>query len=617
MQDNFGIEHPITEPTLQTLLRSWFGLHVVTLAAFIIQRSTHPTVFGRYSTKVAFAIVLLALSTPLVIWEVRTLPQLSTKTEHRFGRRTWWGLLFLSAILLCGVWLAPIGPTTSHQLLRFYFSVMWGTVALWALAHLSPWPVEITHALPSSLVVGTCLVLLWVATFFPGLKWTDEGLMANAAWAYFHTGTPVSTMYQPTYQYVMSFWVLGLGVWLNFFGMSLSAARLYIFVLGLLSLLVTFLAARKVYSTLAAWGAVIAGAFGLSTINYVNTDIEVTLLLSLALYVYVTTTGHPTWRHGVVGFLVSFSVDGHPIAYRIGIAFGMAYLWEWFQLLRTKRRWVWHTPTLWLVLGAGLGLGTYVSWYAAHNAMFRTYANSPFTFNGLESLSVFASELREAVHATPLLLLLSVLGAFAAWKRNTAFDRLLVFTLIVPPIVLALLYPRMRQYYLMHTLTLQALLVAALFQYIADAIPTARRRATVLSGLLVLLVVANGAFLYQRIQHKDAQSYDEALEIAAEAREFLSPKATIVAPDPFYFGLWEYDFREAATPEKLAFQDGISLQTAWERIAPDAVLIVHGYPIPELSQGAAEYVQTHAYRLVRTWETQRLGAVELYLRQPD
>ncbi len=600
---------------LRSALYSWLGLHLTSLAALLIQRSTHPTVLGRFSSGVAALIVLLTITTPIVWSWARWFPQRAARLRWPVSA-FWWIAVALSAAALLGTWAYRLGPTASHLLLRLYVSVVWGTVALWALAHVPLLPTRLTAWLPTLLGLGTSVLLLWLATSFPGLRWTDEGYTANLSWTYYHTGYPRVAMYQPVDVHAMSFMSWGLGAWLEVFGFSLSAARVYVFAVGLLGLAVTLVVACKHYAPTAAWAGVIVAAFGLSGLNTIFRDIEVSLLLALALYAaWRAMDGGPAWWHGVAGFFVAFSVDGHPIAYRFSLAFGAAYLWEWARLLRARRHFVAYKPLGWLVLGGAFGVGAYLSWYTLVLPVLGQYDEMPlFTLNGLGSLDVLAAELREALRSTPILLLLSALGAIAAWRRNTPFDRLLAFALVVPPLVLAMLYSHMRQYYLMHSLTLQALLVASLFQYFADAFSSPQRRATVLNGLLVVVLLANGAFLYERVRHKDAQSYDEVLTIAAEVRELLPPETTIVAPDPFYFGLWDYDFREAATPDKIALRDSISTTEAWEQLAPDAVIVVHGYPIRHLSQSAADYVHTHAYRLVRTWETRRLGTVELYVR---
>ncbi len=600
------------EKSVRAAQRVWLGLHLSSLLAFLAQTSANPMFLGRYSAVRLGIVGALALTLPAA-WVA---PRYGQRCLGRV-RGVWHTVVVLGAVVLVGgLWAFPFGSTAGHVLLRAYISVVLGTCAFWSLQRGPVLPPRLGRALPWLLGLGVCVLLAWVATFFPPLRWVDEGYTTNLSWSFFHSGFPRLTIYQPMDVRAMGLVSWGLGAWLSAFGFSLAAARLYIFAVGLLGFGVVFWVGRKQYGAPAAWAGVVAGVFGLSAINTVFRDIEVALLVALALYAaWRATHGGAAWWHGVAGFLVAFSVDGHPIAYRLALGFGAAYVWEWALLWRARGRLVWHRPLGWFVLGGVLGVGCYVFLYTRVWSVLGQYsAISPMVFNGVGSFRVLGDELAEALRSTPILFVLSALGAFVAWRRNTPFDRLLVFALVVPFVVLALWYPRMRQYYLMHTLTLQALLVASLFQGLVGALADRRREMTAIGGLLVLLTVANGALLWEGVQRRSAQGYDEALALAAEVRALLSPGAVVVAPDPFYFGLWELEFREAATPAQMALREGISTMEAWERLFPQAVLVVHSYPIPQLSQSAAEFVRAHGYTLAHTWESPQLGLVELYVR---
>ncbi len=592
-------------------IRSWFGLHLVSLAAILLQPSTPALILGRYSRTSALILGAFLVASPLVWAGTRWL----AGRVDRLTLKTWqYAAVSLTASgLLFGLWAAPIGQTSSYLIVRLYLTFILFTALIWALQHLvfPAW----TANLPWLLGVGACALLLILSTRFPGLLWTDEGFMLSGALGFVHKGYPQVSLFEPARLEGYSLAYMGLGGWLSVFGVSVGSGRTFIFVLGLVSLAFSYAAVRNAYSSFTAWLAVILGAFALLINNYLRADIGVAVALAIAFCCFALAQKKGwDWPHLLVGFAVGFGLDGHPNAYRFGLAFGIAYLLDYGLLVRERRRFFVYRPFFYLVAGGLMGFGAYFALYATITERFLIYARAPFwSFDLLAAPAVLLEQFNSALRLAPALFGAAALGVVVALRRRNALDRLLLVVVVVSPLTLAVLYSYYRDYYLVHLLPTLVLLAAGLFWELEKAIPRHAQGAFVLAATLLCL-----GLLTQALGAAGSQSYAQALAVADRLREIVPRESVLVGIDPFYSRLYDYPtFIDVNTGVVFGQQVGIDERAAWEQIAPTAVAVVHGYPIPP-PPALLDYIDARALTLVRCWSTDRLGRVELYMEEiPD
>jgi hypothetical protein len=384
----------------------------------------------------------------------------------------------------------------------------------------------------------------------------------------------------------------------------------FIFVLALISLGFVYAAARRLYSPAAAWFAVIVGAFAFLFDNYLRTDIGVAVALSIAFYFFALSREvNRNWPHLFVGLALGLSLDGHPIAYRFCIAFGMAYLLDYALLIRERQRFVIYWPVILLIIGGLLGVGAYFGFYATITKTFLSFARSPYTgLNTSAILDVLTAHFNAVLRLAPLLLGAAIAGMVIALRRRDATDRLLVITIIVPALIIALLYGFYRDYYLIHSIVPLALLAAG-------ALRELEKHSTqmVTAGVIAMLTIGCLGWLTQGLVGSTGQGYNQALAVAERIRAVAPKNVVFVGIDPFYFRMYDYpSFVERQAGSWIAKIANVDERAAWEQIGPSAVAIVGGYPAPP-PPALLDYIEDHQLKRAHCWITEQLGQVDLYM----
>jgi hypothetical protein len=591
---------------ITTLLRSWVWLHLASLVAVLLQPSTPATILGRYSRTSILAFAGLLVTFPAVIIATRWL----VRNIERISLRRWQHIAVLIGCTLAifGCWLINTGPTSSYLIMRLYLTFIVLTLAIWCLRYVT-FP-AIASRWPLILGVGSCFILLVISARFPPLLWTDEGYMTSVALGFVRTGRPLVLMWQPAQLESFSLTYLGLGIWYQLLGVSLGMGRIFIFVLALISLGFVFAAARRLYSPAAAWFAVILGAFAFLFDNYLRTDIGVAVALSMAFYFFaLSRQGNRNWPHLFVGLALGLSLDGHPIAYRFCIAFGMAYLIDYAFLIMERRRFVIYWPVILLIIGGLLGVGAYFGFYATITKTFLSFARSPYT--GLSAsaiLDVLTAHFNAALRLAPLLLGAAIAGIAIALRRRDTADRLLVITIIVPALIIGLFYGFYRDYYLIHSIVPLALLAAGALRELEK-----HSSQMVTVGFVAILTIACLGWLTQGLVGSTGQGYNQALTVAERIRAVVSRDVAFVGIDPFYFRMYDYpSFVERQAGSWIAKLGNVDERTAWEQIRPTVIAIVRGFPAPP-PPALLDYIEDHQLKRVSCWTTEQLGQIDLYV----
>ncbi len=578
----------------RTLTRWWLWLHLLSVAALLWQPSTPAVLWGRYSRNALLIMGVLLLAIPALLWAARKLPTLNPPTVPS------WVALGIGALAVGVLWGVPVASAVAYKVIRLYITFVVFTALVWLLGERSA---SVRRGTPALVAVSLALVVV-AALRFPGVLWTDEGYMISTALGFNQNGYPLPLYWQPYESASFSLGYMGLGAWLRVFDVSHTAARYFILLLGVVTIGITGYVAWLTHRDPTVTAAVvIAGLFAVSYHNVLRQDVLAALFLAVGLLLFVLAEQPGrVWLHYFVGLFVALSIDGHPLAYRLGLGFGFAYAVEYTLLMWRERRW-WWAPFYLLAAGGMSGVALYLLFYSAIAATLGGYTTtSPFTWD--VSLARFGEQVEITLQTVPVLAGLAAGGCVAAVRRNTRQDRLLLIVSAVGVVVLSTLYPIYRSYYQVHTLPLLMLLGAGA----VAALP----RNHISRIAAVLLVTAAGAGYLLRGASVNPQDYRPAFAVADELREVVPPDVRFAGVDPFYVRMSDYDFFEQQAILLLAQQRGIGVDEAWEVVAPEAVAIVRDYPLPP-PPGLTDYIERYNMQRVHCWTVETLGQVDLYM----
>lgn len=589
------------------LFRSWGWLHLVSVGALLLHTSTPSQFFGRYSQNALIILVGSVVSLPFAFW-------VGQHWERWFAgvtlsdRLRWLGL-GLCWLALVAIWAVPFASALPYQVIRFYISVVLVSLATWLMPSLT-----LTRGGTRLLILLGAIALLGLlglSTRFPSVLWVDEAYMASLSLNFGHTGKLEPLVYQhvDTESYALVY--MALGAWYRLVGFGFAQGRVFLYLMAWLMLWITFHTAQRVYSRSSAWAVLILGAPALLTLNVYRQDISVGLYLSVALLLYAIA--HQTQRHSLhvlVGFFVAFATDGHPSAYRFSFAFGVAYALEnLLQMIQQKRFFV-DRSILYLALGGIMGVMAYIGLYATLTEDFLSLASrSPFLDVSTPWYRLIAEQLLVPLGAIPLVIGCAVLGAGVALRLTHPINRLFVVVWAVNMGFIAFFYGFYRSYYLAHSIGLYLLLAVAVLYYVIEHLHVSP------TVILSCVAMASLGLTVHRVGFSDlAVGYGEAFALADAVREHVAPDQRVVAIDPMYFRMSDYaDFVEVASAPWIANRENITRFEAWERIQPDAVLIVEGYPTPPDDELRA-YVAQAGWARTACWEGERVGHVDLFVR---
>jgi hypothetical protein len=594
---------------IRRVLWSWFGAYLVALSAVILQPSTPAQYLGRYSTT-SFVILLLLLVGLLPAY--LTIRWLMAQVETRQGLPLLHGLslIGIGGALLVG-WSVNLGPTTSYLVIRLLLTYVLLSIAVWHLLNLRL-PGWLTVML-LLLTTASVAVVYWLATDYPGLLWTDEGFMASAARGVIETGRPEVTYLQPALREAYSSLYAGLSLWYELFGAGFSSGRLFILTVGMTSLGILGLALHRLYAPAVVWLTLLVGVISLLNLNYMRQDTGVALWLSLAILCYVLAEQHKKqWLHGLVGLFLGLSLDGHPVAYRLSIGFGLAYLLEAGLIWRDERQI--DRRVLYLLAGGLAGVATYYAVYSIWTPTIRDFTgSSPFFFTGWQGFSLAGRHLFDMLHLVPLAFGGAIIGMVLMSTRRQRIDRLLLTVIISSVLILSFLYMPLRTHYVYHMLPLLLMALATGLSIVWESLPETRR-AGILRGLGVLVALAASGLVIQGLRSEDSQSYDPARQIATEVRSIVTDDDIIVAPDPMFFVFYDHpNFYEITAGNAVSRQQDITARAFWQQLAPNVIVFVRGYPL-SYPQGLRDYIDAQSFGIVRCWTYPVTGRVDMLVR---
>lgn len=540
----------------RSILVYWMFAHLGIFLTLAAHQDDDPVFFNRYnpgySTLLGF-IVVFALIGAVIIWRANAI---------RLPRRV--EMLRVNNIVRVVVLAAGMSGLLAIWLISFPFSVLpiqkeltraYLTAAVLLTTYMLlfwrgrdqcvPWSVYIA-ALGVLAVVGVVITVHYLDRF-PQLNTIDELHNWVVQWTYANTGLLGDTLYKqmiplPQPIYDSPHYIAGL--LLRLFGDGFWQARFVRLLMACIALPFIYLTGQRMYGRRAALFAVVVAIFFLAPTAYVRPDVFVGVMLSIALYVYMRaqTTRRP-WMHYLTGLCVAIAGEGHPLAYRFGLAFGLIYGLRWIYEMWQARRLKLDGRVFALAMGGLTGMLIYLSIHiipgweqGLHFA--RNY--TPVSRTLAEQFNLGAHTVVEQLtiwlETSPFEFVLFMVGIGVAVIELKDGDRVLLILLLVSEVLMIATYGYYREFYQVHFLPIVALLggrlLANLTELRAERFSPGRLSGFALATMLVIVSVFS---LYQTADSaKDDPTRDEFTAIGQQLKADLPPNAIVMGNENYF-----------------------------------------------------------------------------------
>jgi hypothetical protein len=132
---------------------------------------------------------------------------------------------------------------------------------------------------------------------------------------------------------------------------------------------------------------------------------------------------------------------------------------------------------------------------------------------------------------------------------------------------------------------------------------------------VLILVVLVAGFAKDFINLRSL-SLEDVVETGREIAAILPEDWTVVAAEPYYFGMPEHrNFVGGAAESFMLSFSGIANDDAWPIIAPDAIVFSSQWDQePARTPALSNYLDEHEFRMFRCWETTSFGHIELWVK---
>jgi hypothetical protein len=619
--------------------RLWIALCALTIGLLVLMlshQSDTPTIFGRYSLTYAFQlatmILLILVFAGLALLSVRGISFNAARFIPK--SRALAGVIALSGMIALMIYWAffPGGRSQPGVMLFAVYStsllfVLW----LWLLhatgagqIHMGRWG---TLLAVLTLVIAVGLTLATLGHVPPSL-FLDEAWIANWGVSWYTQGHPVSTLMpdmSPAAALRGPLFFIGMGVWLQKFGITLANGRLFWLMLAIITGLASFAVLRRWYGTAtAAWGAVLFACL-LPSHVYLRMDTGVAFFLAIGLWALsrAKATNRLGW-YLIAGMAIAWIEEGHLMGFVYAIAFGLMFTWDYVRHLWQSRRWVWQKSFWGFAAGGLLGAALYLflhsvpwgitpmEWIQSLTQQYGGEQTMGTQTPLLERVSLLTqSWMLDYLLYHPLESALFAAGLGWALTRGDTRMKRLAIIIILAQIGLFLVIPKRSFYYFVFNLPVVVLFAAGL---LADLTGRWQRlsliRTSAFIGLAGLLLTQNWLISQSR------QNADRMIALSYEINEALPPQIERVAAwQGYYFGLSDRQFLNSEILYRLP--KGITLADLyWPTQPPQALLITLG--LDDMQTELFDYIDEHGFVRVRCYPLDIYGQrADLYLRPED
>lgn len=614
------------ESTKRNIIILWAFLHIGLLAILLNQGDVMPWLLA--------LIGVVGVVGAILLWRVADVPRWlqSVRLNPLFMAL----VLIAGTILLLITWIVPVEVALSaldKELLRAYV-----TLLILAITHsLLFWRQERELCLPFWIWLAVGAVVASVGVIitvhyvdrFPQLNTIDELHNWVVQWTFANTGLLGDTLYKqmipiPQPIYDSPHYILGL--LLRYIGDGFWQARMARLLLSCLALPFIYLSGKRMYGPRTGLFAVVFAIFLLAPTAYVRPDVFVGVMLSVAIYVYLRaqTTRRP-WMHYLTGLCVALGIEGHPLAYRFGLAFTLIYMARWLYGMIQARRVFIDGRVFALALGGFTAILIYLAIHILPNVeqgLHFAHNNGlgAQTDQGQAALFSIQRQFYVWVTTSPVELVFVVAGVALAAYQFEHGDRLLLALLVVNELVLLGTYGYYREFYQVHLLPVFALLagraLANLTEVRQSRIPAGRLAGLALAGMVFIALIGN---LTGEANAAVSDPYrDEFTAIARRLKADLPANAIVVGNENYFIEMRSLNYYgiQTVTTNKwfLVNYQGYDL---WNVTKPDIFILSGDMDTPRyMDMGSiTRYMDDHGFVLARCYTETGLINAQVYVQK--
>jgi hypothetical protein len=329
--------------------------------------------------------------------------------------------------------------------------------------------------------------------------------------------------------------------------------------------------------------------------------------------------------HYLTGLCVALGVEGHPLAYRFGLAFALIYIARWFYEMIQRRRVFIDGRVFALALGGVTGIMIFLSIHILPNVeqgLHFLLNNGPGARGDPGQAALFSIQRQFYVWVTtsPVELVLVVAGIALAAYRLEHGDRLLLAILVVNEAVLLGTYGYYREFYQVHLLPVFALLAGRALANLTE-VRQSRIPAGLLAGLALaaMIFVASFGNLYGEANAAVSDPYrDEFTAIARRLKADLPADAIVVGNENYFIEMHSLNYYgiQTITTDKwfLVNYQGYDL---WNVTKPDIFILSGEMDTPRYTDMSSimRYIGDHDFVLARCYTQTGLINAQVYVRQ--
>jgi 4-amino-4-deoxy-L-arabinose transferase-like glycosyltransferase len=528
------------------------------------------------------------------------------------ARERLFAMFSLATLFLLGIVSAPLALQThlildSALVLSLAYPLMYGSIATFTRPR--TWLVIAIIG-----VIAVTLIRIYSLTSFPAADARDESWTFSWALSYIRTGKLSDTlmfgMGDAYYAFPRFFLVMGL--WMKAIGIGFWEARLFTFVVAVLTAFFTALAARNWYGKQAGWITALVLFSSLLLIDgaRIRHDIGLALSVASSLWLYteaIKRNNRPL--HFAAGLMMGWGMFSHYHASLLGVSMAISlYAPRYFS--RHPRRWL-PDAGLWLYGVGGLGAAFSVFFlqiYADDLPGFLSVLQGQNKY-GNDVLQVSSASLYHVVYVfvrSPIEFILMSLGVWAALRRRKPQDISLILMMILAHLSLGLMASPAIYYYTVPLIPFYLILIGTLFSEgfnLQSLLPTDSLRRSVVMAASFAAVPLLGVTLHTPLTYLlNGNPMRSAPPGAAQWIMDNVASDQLVAGSPYYyFWLHDYPFVADHLHEYVYPQyAGLTQEQIWEQADPDVFIVdehLHTYlffkPLVE-----SDYFARHGYHIV-------------------
>ncbi len=626
---------------------------------------------GQYSAPFLFGTAALAVWAVVVVLAVNVLARLS---DERFCKvlgvvglwRERWivrvPVILLASGFLVLLWLRfpDILRDVPHPYIRFCLSITLLAMIYLGLFWRAPDPqIRWRGWLIIGVLVGAAGVVLTLIylTRWPKLDTLDELHNYIVQWTYARLGLLGDAVYRqmiPLPQPIYDSPHILIGLFLRLIGDDFWQARFARFLFSCLALPFIYNSGKILYGRRTGLLAVVIAFFYLAPTSFVRPDFAVGVMLSIGLYAYLKAQqiDHPFLRfsagrfsfwwkgsaapgfspllHFLTGLLIGLGGEGHPLAYRFGLAFGVIYVAQWVGRMWQRKRLYLDGRVIALGLGGVTAMLIYLSIHilpgieqGLHFA--QSYAPSART-SGEQVKAAFEIINRQIevwMESSPIEAWIVLVALVLAVIRRQRGDRLILTILIISELLMLATYGYYRAFYQVHFLPLFTLLMGKAladgFDLVSRVRPAGGRVSQLIMAGMVLCVSV--ATLADTGASQVDPERDEYESIGTQLVATLPRNLIVVANEDYFLKMQSLKFYGISTIATdswfLVKLQGVPL---WEATKPDVFVITPGLDMAKYVPLSSiySYMYAHGFEYVRCYTGTGLFEAQVWMRTvPD